>query len=240
MDSNPIDAFHQLKELQSQLSYSFKDKSLLLRAMTHRSHVNESAFLFADNERLEFLGDAVIDVIVADLLYHRFPEQREGVLTAMRARLVCRETLARFARQIKLGDYLLMGRGERESGGHKRDPILCATFEALSGAIYLDSDIISVRTFLMPFLDPELQELNAGHWQKDAKSRLQEWSQATWSITPSYRLVESTGPDHDKTFTIEVRVNDKVRGQGSGHNKQKAAQAAAQAALDTIDAHTTL
>jgi len=240
MDSKQSDSFQQLNALQSQLDYKFLDKSLLLRAITHRSYVNESPLLFADNERLEFLGDAVIDVIVADVLYHRFPEQREGMLTAMRARLVQRETLARFARQIQLGDFLLMGRGERESGGHQRDAILCATFEALCGAMYLDGGLQSVRQFLRAFLEPELRELSAGHWQKDAKSRLQEWSQAQWNITPAYVVVDSVGPDHEKIFTVEVRVKDKVRAQGSGYSKQKAAQAAAQAALEYIAEHYVL
>lgn len=234
MDSNHIDAFQQLTQLEEQLDYHFQDKSLLLRALTHRSYINESPFIHADNERLEFLGDAVIDLIVADILYQRFPEQREGVLTPMRAHLVRRETLAQFARAIQLGDYLLMGRGERESRGAERDATLCATFEALCGAIYLDSGLRAVTTFLLPLLESELAELSAGHWQKDAKSRLQEWSQAEWNITPRYTTLTSTGPDHDKKFTVEVAVGDQVRSVGEGNSKQKAAQAAAQAALDYI------
>ncbi|NOZ72620.1 MAG: ribonuclease III [Chloroflexi bacterium] len=240
MVSNHVDAFQHLAELETQLGVNFKDKSLLLRALTHRSYINESPFIHADNERLEFLGDAVIDLIVARILYQRFPEQREGVLTPMRARLVRRETLARFAREIHLGDYLLMGKGERESGGAERDATLCATFEALCGALYLDSDLQTVTAFLIPLLEPELRELSAGHWQKDAKSRLQEWSQAEWNITPRYRMITSTGPDHDKKFTVEVTVGDRVRGVGEGNSKQKAAQAAAQAALDHISKHLLL
>ncbi len=237
MDLKQTDVFQRVHDLQIEINYTFQDKSLLVRALTHRSTINESSFLFGDNERLEFLGDAAIDLIVADLLYHRFPEQREGQLTAMRARLVCTETLARLARQIHLDDYVLMGKGEMESGGNRRDATLCATFEALSGAIYLDSDITALRSFLMRFFEPELQILSEGKWQKNAKSRLQELAQARWNITPTYKVIDSSGPDHAKTFTVEVQVQDKAHGIGTGHSKQKAAQAAAEAALQYIAEH---
>ncbi|NUQ39136.1 MAG: ribonuclease III [Caldilineales bacterium] len=223
--------FVGLAELEEKLGLSFRDKSLLLRALTHRSSLNESDYLFTDNERLEFLGDAVIDLVVAELLYQRFPEQREGPLTAMRAALVRRETLAYFAQQLDLGRFLRLGRGEEDSGGRQRAAILCATFEALCGAIYLDQGITVIERFLLPLLDPELMQMRRGQLRKDAKSWLQEWAQAELNATPYYVTTGSTGPDHARTFHVEARVRDRVLGVGQGYSKQKAAQAAAEAAL---------
>ena len=236
MASKPVDALQIVLDYEQYLGIPFENKSLLLRALTHRSYLNEAPFVHADNERLEFLGDAVIDLIVAEVLYQRFPEQREGPLTAMRASLVRRETLAQFARQINLGEHLFMGKGEEESGGRHRDAILCSAFEALVGAIFLDSDLDTAQEFLMPLLEPELSQLQSGRLNKDPKSRLQEWAQAEYNITPRYVTVDSRGPDHAKEFTIEVRIGNAVHGTGTGNSKQRAAQAAAQAALERIAA----
>ncbi len=228
------DPFLTSKTFQNQLGLHFDDQSLILRALTHRSSVNEYPFLIGDNERLEFLGDAVIGFVAADFLYHRFPEKREGTLTAMRAYLVRRETLARFARHINLGHFIIMGRGEEESGGRARDSVLASTFEAVVGAIYLDQGLEAARTFLLPFFQPELERLQTDHLTKDAKSRLQEWAQAKLRQTPSYVTVAATGPDHDREFTVEVRIGGETYGVGIGKSKQQAAQAAAQNALDQI------
>lgn len=216
------------------LGVQFTDKTLLLRALTHRSYLNEASFLYADNERLEFLGDAVLDLIVADLLYQRFPEQHEGFLTAMRASLVRREALAQFGRQLDLGKHILLGRGEEESGGRDRDAILCACFEAVIAAIYLDHGLSATINFLRPLIDPDLNVLRDGQLHKDAKSLLQEWSQAKLNETPSYVTVETTGPDHAREFTVEVRIGGSAYGVGRGNSKQRAAQEAASAALISL------
>ncbi len=224
-----------LERFEAHTGLCFQDKTLLQRALTHRSCLNENPdFPLADNERLEFLGDAVLDFLVAEFLYHRFPEQREGPLTNMRAALVRRDTLARFARQMDLGQYLLMGRGEEESGGRWRPATLCAAFEAIVGALYLDQGQDAVEAFIRPFIEPELNDVLREALNKDAKSRLQEWSQAHLQATPHYYTVAERGPDHAKEFTVQVVIDGVVYGEGEGQSKQSAAQAAAEAALEYL------
>jgi ribonuclease-3 len=221
--------------LERNLGIQFTDKSLLQRALTHRSYLNEHpGFPFEDNERLEFLGDAVLDFVTGEYLYHRYPELREGQLTSLRSVLVRRETLARFALQFDLGHYLMMGRGEAETGGRERPAILCASFEALVGALYLDQGLDRVRTFVGPFIEPVVARTLREESDKDAKSRLQELVQGRLRRTPRYLTIDETGPDHAKVFTIQVLVNGEVYGQGSGLSKQQAAQSAAQDALERL------
>ncbi|MBW7959389.1 MAG: ribonuclease III [Candidatus Promineofilum sp.] len=221
-----------LLELGERLGMEFRDYSLLSRALTHRSYVNENpGTLLEDNERLEYLGDSVIDFVVAGYLYHRFPEMDEGELTTLRAALVRAETLARFARQIDLGRFLRLGYGEEESGGRERTPLLCATFEAVTGAIYLDQGLVTAQPFIEQFVGPMLEQIQAGALHKDAKSEFQVWAQARFNMTPHYQVVGSEGPDHDKTFTVRVLVGDEAWGEGQGRSKQTAAQAAAAEAL---------
>jgi len=221
-----IHAFAELIGIQ------FNDYSLLLRALTHRSYVNENqGVVVEDNERLEFLGDAVIDFVVAAYLYHHFPEMQEGDLTSLRAALVRSETLAEFGRHYQIGNYLQLGYGEAESGGRERIPILCATFEAVVGAIYLDQGLAVVEQWLPPLLAPTLKQIIAESLHKDAKSEFQVWAQARFNVTPVYRVVKAIGPDHDKLFTVEARAGDAVWGVGEGRSKQAAAQAAATEAL---------
>ncbi len=220
------------RAFQKHADLHYKNQSLIVRALTHRSSINELPFLNADNERLEFLGDAVIGLVSAEFLYQRFPEKREGALTAMRAYLVRKETLARFARNLNLGDFILMGRGEAESGGRERASTLSSTFEAIVGALYLDQGMARAEAFLLPIFQPELERLQMDQLTKDAKSRLQEWSQAELKATPSYVTIDASGPDHDREFTVEVRIKGKAYGTGRGKSKQQAAQAAAQNALN--------
>jgi ribonuclease-3 len=223
-------------EAEKAMGLSFGDKSLLLRALTHRSYLNEyPEFPVADNERLEFLGDAVLDFLVGAFLYDRFPEMREGDLTNLRAALVQRETLAQFALQIDLGRFLRMGRGEADSGGRERPATLCAAFEALTGALYLDQGLPPVKSFLLRFIEPELDAMLRRALEKDPKSRLQEWSQAERHTTPRYRTVAERGPDHAKEFTVEVSIGAETCGRGEGPSKQAAAQSAAADALDRLD-----
>ncbi len=221
-----------LEEFSARLGVAFRDPSLLSRALTHRSYLNENpGSVLEDNERLEFLGDAVIDFVVAGFLYHRFPEMDEGELTALRAALVRAETLAAFARQIELDRYLRLGLGEEENGGRQRATLLCATFEAVTGAIYLDHGLERARAFIDPLVRPALEHIRADELYKDAKSEFQVWAQARYNITPHYRVSASEGPDHARTFTVQAMVGAEVWGEGRGRSKQLAAQAAAAEAL---------
>jgi ribonuclease-3 len=225
----------EIEELEQKLGFVFVDKSLLLRALTHRSYLNEHPdFGFEDNERLEFLGDAVLDFVTGEYLYHRFPEMAEGALTSLRSSLVRRDALARFARQIELDRYLLLGYGEATSGGRKRPATLCATFEAVVGALYLDQGIDAVGRFLDPLITPEVARTVREHLDKDAKSLLQELAQSRLRCTPYYKTVEESGPDHAKEFTVQVTICGEVYGQGKGRSKQQAAQAAAEDALERL------
>lgn len=229
------DQLAALTALQKSLDISFRDPLLLLQALTHSSYLNENPTCsWSDNERLEFLGDAVGDFLAAEFLYARFAHWQEGELTSVRAELVRSETLASFAQQIGLGDYLLLGRGEEQSGGRTRITMLSDAFEALLGAIYVDQGIETARRFFLPLLQPLVEAFSTAPQWRDAKSRLQEWAQAVLHETPAYRTVREEGPDHAKQFTVEVVIGGQVRGQGSGRSKQAAEQAAAQAALKTI------
>jgi ribonuclease-3 len=212
----------------------FDDRRLLHRALTHRSYLNENPEAVEDNERLEFLGDAVLDFLVGSWLYNRFPEMDEGYLTRLRSSLVRTEQLANFAREIELGDAILLGRGETESGGRKRDSILCASFEALIGAIFLDRGMDHVRVFVEPFLEESIDLIIKTNADKDPKSRLQELAQARGYETPVYKTVNTEGPDHARVFEVVVELDGKQLGAGKGNNKQIAAQNAAAQALDHL------
>lgn len=221
-------------DLASRLGLGFANIHLLARALTHRSYVNENPSALEDNERLEFLGDAVLDFVVGAWVYNHFPEMQEGDLTRMRSALVRTDTLAEFARQLDLGPALRLGRGELASGGRERDNLLCATFEAVIGALYLDANVRKVEEFIEPLL-ANFSEKVIGHDEiYDPKSTLQEWAQLNKLGTPHYITVEATGPDHAKVFTVEVKINSEVYGRGEGSSKQSAAQVAAQVALESL------
>ena len=221
-----------INRLERKLGVAFRDKSLLQRALTHRSYLNEHPeFPFEDNERLEFLGDAVLDFVTGEYLYHRFPEQREGSLTSLRSVLVRRNTLADFARQWDLGRHLKMGHGEAETGGRNRAATLCAAFEAVIGALYLDQGVDSVQALIEPLIVPQISRTLRERLDKDPKSSLQEFAQGRMHQTPRYRTVSESGPDHAKEFTVEATVGGEVYGTGKGYSKQQAAQEAARAAL---------
>lgn len=221
-----------LRALEKNLDLELSDYSLLERALTHRSYVNENpGTALEDNERLEFLGDAVLDFVVGAYLYGRFPEMDEGELTSLRAALVKTKTLASFARQLEIGRYLRLGLGEEENGGRNRSPILCAAFEAVVGAIYLDLGLEYVQPLVERLAGPELAKIRADSLHKDAKSEFQVWAQGRYNITPHYEVVAAAGPDHAKVFTVQVFVGAAAWGQGSGSSKQTAAQAAAAEAL---------
>jgi len=208
----------------------FENASLLQEALVHRSYIYESAGEgLSSNERLEFLGDSILAFISADYLFRTFPELNEGELSDLRAALVRRETLATFAHEINLGNFLLMGKGEQSSGVSQR--VLASAFEAVLGALFLDQGIKAVQEFLKPRLEPLAQNIVTKRLFKDQKSLFQEQAQAQVGITPTYRLVSHEGPSHNREFTVEVLLGDEVAGMGQGRNKQAAEQEAAHAAL---------
>lgn len=223
-------------QTEEALNVTFSNKALLQRALTHRSYLNENPdYPLEDNERLEFLGDAILDFITGEYLYHRFPEMPEGRLTNLRSALVRTETLAYFAAQLNLGEHIFLGRGEEESGGRKRAAILCDALEAFIGALYLDSGLDAAKQFVCTLIDPTLQTILASDTDKDAKSRLQEVAQSHYQLTPVYRTVQEEGPDHAKEFTVEALIGGQAYGRGKGYSKQIAAQAAAQEALRILE-----
>lgn len=215
----------------------FRNLALLSRAMTHRSYINENPQTMEDNERLEFLGDAVLDFVVGAWVYNHCPEMAEGDLTKMRSALVRNEQLADFSRVLQLGRGLRMGRGEATSGGRERDTVLGSTFEALIGAVYLDAGLEAVERFMEPLLDTVRERVVMRAEIYDPKSKFQEWAQSEKLGTPKYVTVSSSGPDHAKLFEVEVRLNDRAYGRGTGPSKQVAAQVAAQSALEAIGLH---
>jgi ribonuclease-3 len=217
------------------LGLHFSDYGLLARALTHRSFANENDDVLEDNERLEFLGDAVLDFLVGAWLYERFPEMREGELTRLRSALVRTEQLATFGQQIRLGGAIRLGRGESDGGGRERQALLCATFEALVGALFLSDGLHAVDSFIFPLLDQATEQLAIERAEQDPKSLLQERIQARRLDHPVYRTVDAHGPDHAKTFEVEVLVEGRVLGRGSGHSKQAATKAAARDALAKLD-----
>jgi ribonuclease-3 len=227
-----IDDLAGAEEFAARNGLEFADLALLRTALTHRSYLNEHPDLnWEDNERLEYLGDAVLDFLLAEYLFLNFPDAREGELTGLRAVLVRRDTLAGFARQLGLGQAMLMGHGEVETGGRERAATLCAAFEALMGALYLDQGLDRVAEFVIPRVEGELASAQAEVADKDPKSRLQELAQGNLGLTPRYRTVKAEGPDHAKTFTVEVSIGDLLCGEGEGPSKQAAAQ---RAALDAL------
>jgi ribonuclease-3 len=219
------------QQLAERLHLPFRDSMLLSRSLTHRSYLNEHPEAIEDNERLEFLGDAVLDFIVGAWLYNRYPEMPEGDLTRMRSALVHTEQLAVFARQLKLGNAMRLGRGEVQTGGQDRSALLCDTFEALVGALYLHTDINAVQAFISPLLEKFSDYILATHQNEDPKSQLQEWAQARGYSAPQYITRDSNGPDHAKVFDVDVIIAGEVYGSGNGHSKQAAAKVAARNAL---------
>jgi len=224
-----IDA--DLEAIQRALDYRFRDLDLLRRALTHPSYVNEHPEDGpGDNQRLEFLGDAVLDFIAGAWVYRNYPHFDEGRMTRLRAALVRTKTLAHLARQVGIGAALRLGHGEEEAGGRGRDANLCDAFEAVVGALYIDDGMAASQAFVEPLIGPVAEAVLAAEADWDAKSRLQEWSQAELGVTPRYRIVAEKGPDHAKTFVAQVLLSKQVAGQGTGRSKQTAEQAAARAA----------
>jgi len=222
------------QDFARRLKLPFNDWLLLSRALTHRSYLNEHADALEDNERLEFLGDAVLDFVVGAWLYNRYPEMPEGDLTRMRSALVYTGQLAEFGRQIGLGGAMRLGRGEAQAGGRDRSALLCDTFEAVIGALYLDAGISAVLDFVSPLLEEASDEILIMRKTEDPKSLFQEWAQGQGFSAPQYRTRNALGPDHSKLFEVDAVVNGSVYGSGQGHSKQVAAKAAARDALISL------
>lgn len=226
-----------LADLEARLRVIFRRRELLAQALVHRSYLNENPdFPLASNERLEFFGDAILGYITAEHLFVHYPQLSEGEMTTLRAALVRRDTLAQWARALDLGRFIYLGRGEAFSGGRDRPALLAGAFEAVVAAIALDADMEAARVFLRRFVVPETERLLVEQSAKDYKSRLQEVLQSLRQITPTYRTVATLGPDHEKTFIVEVLAGEDVLGRGSGLNKQTAEQEAAREALSTLGA----
>ncbi|MFH1560058.1 MAG: ribonuclease III [Chloroflexota bacterium] len=226
----------QGRALEKCLGISFADRDLLSQALTHPSAVNEDPQAFSSsNQRLEFLGDAFIDFVVAQELYRRLPQMSEGELTELRSAIVRGETLARVARGLSLGSFICMGQGEEGSGGRERESNLAATLEAVVGALLLDRGVEIAYTLTLDLLQPELERTIHEGVAKDPKSRLQELAQGMGKGSPVYRTVTESGPDHLRVFAIEVVVAGQVMGTGSGHRKVDGERAAALEALKALE-----
>ena len=222
-----------MREFEKKIGYTFENPLLLETAFTHSSYVNEGKHERENNERLEFLGDSVLSVLVAEHLYRSFPKKTEGELTKLRASLVCDHSLAEFAKRISLGDQLVMGKGEANSGGRTRLSNLEDAFEALVGAIYLDGGLEQALRFVLSFL-PKKIDLAQSERLQDYKTQLQELIQQNPEEKLRYVMVGESGPDHDKRFSVEVCLNSNVIGRGSGKSKKQAEQSAAKQALELM------
>ena len=221
-----------LSAFQTGIGFRFKDLTLLQQALTHRSYLNEfPEYPMPHNERFEFLGDAIIDFLVGDYLFHHHTKLREGEMTSLRAAIVRTEGLARFAQEINLGAQVIMGRGEEANGSRERQSLLADAFEALLAAMYLDQGMEAVREWVQPFIVLAAAELFQQGGDKDPKSILQEVAQAKLGITPHYQDISKSGPDHERLYTIHVLIGDELYGIGKGRTKQLAAQLAAEQGL---------
>jgi ribonuclease-3 len=221
-----------VKRAETIVGSSFRRPAILEQALVHRSYLNENpGFPLASNERLEFLGDAVIGLIVSEILYNRFPDAGEGLLSTMRSELVRAPALGRFARELGIGELMHLSRGEDEAGGRTRTRLVAQAFEAVVGALYVDRGYDASRAFVLRLLDSEVDRIASAPGASDPKSRLQVIAQAVTGITPVYELVSTAGPEHRPHFDVRVRLGDDVIGTGEGENKQEAEQAAAVVAL---------
>ena len=222
----------KMEEFQQVIGYQFQNKNLLRQALTHSSYANEKHMhRLSDNERLEFLGDAVLEIISSEYLFNTYQDKPEGDLTKLRASIVCEPTLALCTKEMDLGKYLYLGKGEDMTGGRSRKSILSDALEAVIGAIYLDGGFTNAKEFVLRFIMTDIENKQLFY---DSKTILQEIVQENGTQPVEYILTKEEGPDHNKNFTVEARVNGKVMGQGSGHTKKAAEQAAAYQAIRVL------
>lgn len=231
MDYSEI-RMEQLMSLQDRIKFKFSDINLLNKALTHKSYANENSKILKHNERLEFLGDSVLDILVSDYLVQEYSEFAEGTLSKIRAAVVNETCLAKLAKNIKLGNYLLLGRGEDLSGGREKASILADTFEALAGAVFCDGRLDAAANIFLPLMKEEIVK-TAESWSfRDFKSDLQEYTQNKLVCIPSYKVIREIGPDHAKKFEVVVMIKNEVEGKGLGRSKKEAEQAAAKMAME--------
>lgn len=223
----------ELNKFETKIGISFNDKNLLKQAFLHRSYLNEHKELGLDhNERLEFLGDAVVEIVVTDFLYHKFKSTPEGELTAYRAALVNANTMSEVASKLEMNDFMYLSKGEAKDTGRARQIILANAFEAIVGAIYLDQGYDVAKEFIVANLLPTIDQIVSEKLWQDAKSYFQEKAQEVMSITPTYKILSETGPDHNKRFTVGLFLTDEQIATGEGHSKQEAEQEAARKGLE--------
>lgn len=223
-----------LLKLEKKIKVEFKNKSLLKEALTHRSYLNENPSWGRNNERMEFLGDSVLELITSEFLYKKYPNEDEGQLTVLRAALINYQMLAQVAREIELENYILLSKGEAKDFGKGREAILADAFEALLAAIYLDQGYEASEKFIVKFLLPHLDEIEKLQLYKDPKSLLQEMIQEQSKSTPTYKVLEESGPEHQKIFRVGVYVGEKFIAEGKGSSKQEAELNAASQALSSL------
>lgn len=224
--------YYDLEKFCQRLGYRFRRPELLYEAFRHSSYVNEQGDpKIRDNERLEFLGDAVLDLAISDILMAFFKSAKEGDLSKYRATVVNEKGLFQIAKKLKLGDHILLGKGEELTNGRSKPSILANTVEALLGALYLDAGFNEAREVIKKLFIPLIEELNSGKLIQDFKSKLQEYTQETHKTRPEYKLVKETGPAHDRTFNVVIILEDRVIGEGEGKTKKEAEQRAAREAL---------
>ena len=223
-------------ELEKKLNYNFRNKVLLLRALTHKSYIFYSRHKYYEsNERLELLGDSVLSLIIVENLLKRYPESSEGIISKLKAKIVSETALETVAKKFKLYDYIILGRGEFNLGQNMTTSILADAVESLIGAIYRDGGLESAKNFIMEHFKEIIELCCENNFFKDYKTKLQEYTQKRFKNKPVYKVLKEEGPEHDKTFYIEVKVNGKIYGKGKGRNKKEAEQNAAKEALEKIN-----
>jgi len=228
--------YRQLQILQQKLKVKFKDKSLLYRALTHRSYVNEVGKSLKYNERLEYLGDSVLALVVNEYLFKRYSSYFEGELAKIKSAVVSEDTLAKVADDLKLGSFIFMGKGEEQNGGRERPSILANTLEALMGAIYLDLGLKASKRFVLSLLKSDIERINDLTYLRDPKTTLQEHVQKKYKERPEYKVIKESGPDHNKFFTVKLIIHGNDISTGIGSSKRKAEMDAAKEALEKIEA----
>ena len=226
---------NSIDDLEKNLGIQFTNRDFLLTALTHRSFLNENREVPEHNERLEFLGDAVLELIVSDFLFRKYTDRAEGDLTSFRAALVRTDSLAQIAKELGLGEHMRLSRGEEDSGGREKDYLLANTFEAVLGAIYLDSGYENCVQFVHRVLLPKIGDIVKHRLDIDNKTKIQELAQSMYKSTPTYEVTDEQGPDHDKIFTVVVKIDNKIVGEGKGSSKQRAEEQAAKIGVEYIE-----
>jgi len=228
-----------ISQLEDKIKYNFKDEEVISTAITHSSYANErKAKKLSYNERIEFLGDSVLSLVISEYLYRMYPNLPEGELTVTRAKIVCENSLSKCAIDIGLGNFLLLGKGEELSGGRNKASILSDAFEALIGAIYIDGGFETARGFILKYMESIIKNCVEGKLFYDFKTQLQEIVQQNGEQHVLYNVIDESGPDHNKSFVTEVRINDVITGKGKGRSKKESEQNAAKDALDKLATKT--